>query len=80
MAPEAVGKIAPDQLLAAVAGKMGGGAAPQDAIRLLWDTYHPWVVWVVLGVVGLASVIGMMANYRAARAPASAPTPEPAVG
>jgi len=79
VSPDAAGKIAPENLVAAVAGKMGDGATPQDALRLLWDTYHPWVVWVLLGAVGLASVIGMVANYRAARAPAAA-NPEPAVG
>ena len=75
MSSEAVGRIAPDQLPAAVAQKMGSGATPQDAIRLLWDSYHPWVIWLVLGAVGLASVVGMMINYRQAQAPASSPRP-----
>ncbi|HAH06096.1 MAG TPA: hypothetical protein DCM05_06140 [Elusimicrobia bacterium] len=70
LAPEAAAAIAPDQLLAALAEKMGAGALPQDAVRLLWDAYHPWKVWVVLGVVGLASLIGMVLNYRAAKASA----------
>jgi MFS family permease len=64
-------RISPDELLSTVAAKMGGGATTNDAIRLLWDTYHPWVVWVLLGVVGLASVIGMMLNYRRSIVPAA---------
>ncbi len=61
---DAVAKIAPERLLAAVAEKMGGGATQQDAITLLWRVYHPWIVWVLLGAVGLASVVGMIVNYR----------------
>ncbi|MFA5137835.1 MAG: MFS transporter [Elusimicrobiota bacterium] len=67
MSPDAAAGIAPDGLLAALAEKMGPGATPQDAVRLLWDAYHPWVVWVILGAVGLASVIGMVLNYRKSR-------------
>jgi len=72
MPADAVAKISPDQLLSALAEKMGGGATSNDAIRLLWDTYHPWVVWLVLGVVGLASVAGMVMNYRRSAAQACA--------
>jgi len=61
---DAVAKIAPERLLSAVAEKMGGGATQQDAITLLWRVYHPWIIWVLLGAVGLASVIGMVVNYR----------------
>ncbi|MFA6093870.1 MAG: MFS transporter [Elusimicrobiota bacterium] len=72
-----IAKIAPDDLLKTLAEKMGGGASAQDAIRLLWDTYHPWVIWPMLGAVGLASVIGMVLNYRRSSSPAVVdPSPE----
>jgi MFS family permease len=76
--PETAHNIAPENLLAVLADRMGGGATAQDAIRLLWDTYHPWIVWVVLGAVGLASVIGMMLNYRSPSVAAAAVAPVPA--
>jgi hypothetical protein len=69
--PEAVTLIPPDQLLGQIATRLGPGATADDAIRLLWQTYHPWVVWVLLGIVGLASVVGMVLNYR--RSARSAP-------
>jgi hypothetical protein len=35
---------------------------------VLWDTYHPWVIWVVLGAVGLLSVVSMTWSYLKADA------------
>ena len=43
---------------------MGGDATAYDATRALWDTYHPWVIWLILGVIGLVSLVGMMWNYQ----------------
>ncbi|MDD5657326.1 MAG: MFS transporter [Elusimicrobia bacterium] len=79
--PEAASAIAPDRLLGELAARMGSGATANDAVRLLWDAYHPWVVWVLLGIVGLASVAGMVLNYsRSARAvPEAVPEPAEAV-
>ena len=56
-----------DALLNVVAVQMGAGSSVWDVKRMLWDTYHPWTVWVVLGVVGLASVVGMYMSYRRAQ-------------
>ena len=28
------------------------------------ETYHPWIIWIILGSVGLASLIGMMLMAR----------------
>ena len=64
MTPEAVKAIAPDQLLTTLAERMGNGATTNDAVLMLWNAYHPWVIWLVLGGVGLASVIGMVYNYK----------------
>lgn len=34
---------------------------------MLWDTYHPWVVWLPIAGIGIASVIGLFAFAQAAR-------------
>ena len=64
MLPDAVKAVADKDLLSTVAGKLGAGAAPRDAIDALWNTYHPWTIWLVLGAVGLASLLGMVALHR----------------
>ena len=38
--------------------------AARNKETVLWNAYNPWVVWVILGAVGLVSVIGMIFNYR----------------
>ena len=30
---------------------------------LLWDAYDPWIIWLILGAVGLVSVLGMIWMY-----------------
>ena len=60
-----------EELLPAVAQAIGG-ATPQAARTLLWETYHPWIIWLMLGSVGVASVIAMVFFYRQAQAQAQA--------
>ncbi len=64
MLPDAVRAIADKDLLATIAARLGNGATPHDAVRALWHAYHPWVIWLILGAVGLASVVGMIALHR----------------
>ncbi len=33
------------------------------ANEVLWDAYQPWMIWIVLGGLGAASMIGMIAFY-----------------
>lgn len=66
--PDAAKAVADQDLLAAIATRLGGGATPHDAINALWHAYHPWGIWLILGAVGLASVVGMIALHR--RSPA----------
>jgi POT family proton-dependent oligopeptide transporter len=44
-------------------------AAANDTLakQTLWDTYHPYIVWVDLGVFGLAGTLGMVFFYFATR-------------
>jgi len=42
-------------------------AAVQIATRTLWDTYHPYMVWIYLGLMGLAGIVGMIVFYFATR-------------
>jgi proton-dependent oligopeptide transporter, POT family len=43
-----------------------------QAITTLWDTYDPWIIWPMLGSVGLLSVLGMIWNYVQAQKTAPA--------
>ena len=43
--------------------KLGEGADRYTAADVLWNTYHPWVIWLMLGAVGLVSVLGMVWMY-----------------
>lgn len=31
--------------------------------EVLWNAYHPWVIWIILGSVGVLSMIGMIVFY-----------------
>jgi len=70
MLPDAVQAIADKDLLSAIATRLGGGATPRDGLSALWSAYHPWVIWLILGAVGLASLAGMVDLCR--RSPARA--------
>jgi proton-dependent oligopeptide transporter, POT family len=35
-----------------------------DATTRLWDVYHPWIIWIILGSVGFVSVVGMWISYK----------------
>ena len=66
--PEEVAKnLTNDEALQQVAAMVNGGAGGslRDATRLLWDTYHPYMVWVYLGIFGLVGTLGMILFYLA---------------
>ena len=64
MLPDAIKALADKDLLGAIAAKLGPDATPHQAIRALWAAYHPWTIWLVLGGVGLVSLLGMVALHR----------------
>ncbi|MBW2736025.1 MAG: MFS transporter [Deltaproteobacteria bacterium] len=37
------------------------------ATAVLWKAYHPWKIWIVLGAVGMASIIGMVLFHRSSK-------------
>ena len=39
------------------------GATVEEATQLLWNTYHPYMVWYYLGAFGLLGTIGMTVFY-----------------
>lgn len=54
-----------EKVMETMASKMNGGqgATIDEATRLLWDMHHPWIVWVILGSIGLLSTIAMVGYY-----------------
>jgi MFS family permease len=34
-----------------------------EATHVLWETYTPWIVWIILGSIGFASMVGMIVFY-----------------
>jgi len=64
VAAEAAKAIKDSDLTAAIAARLGGTLDDRAVNALLWKHYHPWVIWLILGAVGLASVVGMTLSYR----------------
>ncbi len=64
MLPDAARAVADKDLLSTLAARLGGSATPHEATNALWHAYHPWLIWLILGAVGLASVAGMIALHR----------------
>ncbi len=67
MAAEAVEAIPGEDVLNTMVTTMGAGADTYTATTVLWDAYHPWMIWPMLGSVGLLSVLGMIWNYLQAQ-------------
>ena len=44
-----------------------GDVSEAEAVRFLWDTYDPWLVWYYLGAFGIAGTIGMIIFYLATK-------------
>jgi MFS family permease len=54
-----------DQAYAFLVERLGRDGA--SVTQLLWDTYHPWVVWLPIAGIGIASIAGLWGFARAAR-------------
>jgi len=53
------------ELLEKIAGLMGTTSA--EAQDLLWRTYRPWSIWIVLGSIGFLSLLCMWIGYQRGR-------------
>ena len=47
----------------ALSGATGQAADVYRANEVLWQAYNPWIVWVILGAIGVLSMIGMIVFY-----------------
>lgn len=65
MAKAQVDQIPLENVMATLASKMNGGqgASLDEATRVLWDLHHPYLVWIVLGALGLISTLAMVGYY-----------------
>ncbi|OGQ90436.1 MAG: hypothetical protein A2289_25430 [Deltaproteobacteria bacterium RIFOXYA12_FULL_58_15] len=64
MTVEAVAALEPKEIMPTLVGKLGEGATTYDATQLLWQAHSPWVIWWILGAIGLASLVGMVWVYQ----------------
>ena len=60
--PNTLQNLSQDQLMAQIQS-MNGLADSYEATRLLWDTYSPQNIWLILGAIGLASMAGLIVFY-----------------
>lgn len=63
LSQSSVDALKPDQVIPTLIEKLGPGADAYSATATLWQHYNPWIIWVMLGAVGLASLIGMLWFY-----------------
>jgi len=61
--PEAAAEMA--QQAMAPLDALSTGIDSYHATSVLWTAYNPWVIWILLGIIGALSVAGMWWNYRA---------------
>jgi MFS family permease len=50
------------EIVSTLASKLG--VDEYAATEILWQTYHPWIIWIILGAIGLASLFGMLLMAR----------------
>ncbi len=62
MSPAAIKALGSEKIVSTLAAKLG--VDEHAATETLWRTYHPWVIWIILGSIGLASLIGMVLMAR----------------
>lgn len=69
MAADQVKALPAERVMETMAASLnnGAGGTVEDATRLLWNAHHPWLVWVILGAVGLTATGAMMLYYARTR-------------
>ena len=72
-----------EKVMETMAGVINGGkgGTVEEATHLLWQMHHPWLVWVILGAVGLAATGAMIVYYLRTKSHgiSSAAAPQPSV-
>ncbi|MDD5629844.1 MAG: MFS transporter [Elusimicrobia bacterium] len=65
LAAEQVKLMPSEKVMETMAATLNGGqgGTVEEATRLLWEAHHPWLVWVILGAVGLTATVAMMGYY-----------------
>ncbi len=63
MSAEELAAIEDKEVFNTLVATLGDGADPFTAAEVLWNTYHPWVIWLMLGAIGMISVVGMIWMY-----------------
>lgn len=64
--PEVIADLKLPELMLLVQEKLSAGGAQVDifqANEVLWNAYDPWLIWLYLGLIGLASMVGMVVFY-----------------
>ncbi len=56
----ALAELKGEALYAQVMAALGEGAGMAEVNEALWNGYHPWIIWPMLGAVGLFSLVGMI--------------------
>lgn len=70
MARDAVTALENDLVMTTLTEKLGTGdvaVTVREATQVLWETYHPEMVWYYLGAIGLGGTLGMILFYLATR-------------
>jgi hypothetical protein len=67
MARDTVEALDPKAVMPTLVEKLGDGADTFTATQVLWDANSPWVIWWILGLIGLASLAGMVLFNRKAK-------------
>lgn len=60
----ALAEVKGEALYGQVMAALGDGAGMERVNEVLWSGYHPWIIWPMLGLVGLVSLIGMVLLYE----------------
>jgi MFS family permease len=65
MAAAEVAKIPNERVMETMTAMMnnGQGANVDEATKVLWNLHHPWIIWVILGAVGMISTLSMIGYY-----------------
>jgi proton-dependent oligopeptide transporter, POT family len=56
------GRFTGENILVSLAEKLS--LSPSGLNQFLWETYHPWLVWIPFVVIGLLSVIGLGIYFK----------------
>lgn len=63
---DALADVKLPELMQLMQDKLSSGGAPVDVFQaneVLWNAYNPWLIWVYLGLIGVASMVGMIVFY-----------------